>query len=103
MASEHDDTKDGIAQPSGKGSRARDDHDPPPVSARRSGRYRERRRCLEPLLRSGRLARDGIFFLAPTGKARVRIRKATADAEASTVAQFSGGTDAMTDPSASAL
>ena len=43
---------------------------------------------LGALLRSARLAQDGILFLAPTGKARVRIMKAAADAEAATVAQF---------------
>jgi hypothetical protein len=43
---------------------------------------------LGALLRSSKLAHDGILFLAPTGKARVRITKATAGMEAVTVAQF---------------
>ena len=43
---------------------------------------------LGALLRSRKLAQDGVLFLAPTGKARVRITKATAGAEAMTVAQF---------------
>lgn len=43
---------------------------------------------LGALLRSAKLAQDGVLFLAPTGKARVRITKATAGAEAMTVAQF---------------
>ena len=43
---------------------------------------------LGALLGSRKLEGDGILFLAPTGKARVRITKATANAEAMTVAQF---------------
>jgi hypothetical protein len=43
---------------------------------------------LGALLRSHGLAEDGVLFLAPTGKARVRITKAAAGAEAMTVAQF---------------
>jgi hypothetical protein len=43
---------------------------------------------LGALLRSPKLAKDGVLFLAPTGKARVRITKAAAGAEAMTVAQF---------------
>lgn len=43
---------------------------------------------LGALLRSEKLARDGVLFLAPTGKARVRITKASGAAEAMTVAQF---------------
>jgi hypothetical protein len=43
---------------------------------------------LGTLLRSPKLAGDGILFLAPTGKARVRITKAAPRAEAMTVAQF---------------
>jgi hypothetical protein len=43
---------------------------------------------LGALLRSAKLAADGILFLAPTGKARVRITKAATGAEAMTVAQF---------------
>jgi hypothetical protein len=43
---------------------------------------------LGALLRAPRLARDGVLFLAPTGKARVRITKAAGDADAMTVAQF---------------
>lgn len=43
---------------------------------------------LGALLRSGKLAEDGVLFLAPTGKARVRITKASGGAEAMTVAQF---------------
>lgn len=43
---------------------------------------------LGALLRSGKLAQDGVLFLAPTGKARVRITKASGGAEAMTVAQF---------------
>src|SRR5262249_7029049 len=39
------------------------------------------------LLRCGKLNADGILLLAPTGKARVRLGKAT-NAEAKTVAQF---------------
>ncbi len=42
---------------------------------------------LGALLRSAKLKRDGVLFLAPTGKARVRITKASG-AEAMTVAQF---------------
>ena len=42
---------------------------------------------LGALLRSGKLAQDGVLFLAPTGKARVRITMASG-AEAMTVAQF---------------
>ena len=43
---------------------------------------------LGSLLRSNKLAKDGVLFLAPTGKARVRITKATQGAEAMTVSQF---------------
>ncbi len=43
---------------------------------------------LGALLRSQKLAQDGVLFLAPTGKARVRITKAAPGAEAMTVAQF---------------
>jgi ATP-dependent exoDNAse (exonuclease V) alpha subunit len=43
---------------------------------------------LGALLRSTKLAKDGVLFLAPTGKARVRITKAAAGADAMTVAQF---------------
>lgn len=43
---------------------------------------------LGALLRSAKLAKDGVLFLAPTGKARVRITKASGGAEAMTVAQF---------------
>ena len=42
---------------------------------------------LGALLRSGRLQKDGILFLAPTGKARVRLSQ-KANASAMTVAQF---------------
>ena len=47
-----------------------------------------RRPCSARCLRSRKLATDGILFLAPTGKARVRITKAATGAEAMTVAQF---------------
>lgn len=43
---------------------------------------------LGALLRSPKLAQDGVLFLAPTGKARVRITKASGGADAMTVAQF---------------
>lgn len=43
---------------------------------------------LGALLRSAKLTQDGVLFLAPTGKARVRINKAAEGAEAMTVAQF---------------
>ena len=42
---------------------------------------------LGALLKSGRLQKDGILFLAPTGKARVRLSQ-KANASAMTVAQF---------------
>ena len=42
---------------------------------------------LGALVRSKKLSKQGLLFLAPTGKARVRITQKT-DAEASTVAQF---------------
>lgn len=43
---------------------------------------------LGAFLRSRKLAQEGVLFLAPTGKARVRITKAASGAEAMTVAQF---------------
>jgi hypothetical protein len=43
---------------------------------------------LGALLRSRKIAQDGVLFLAPTGKARVRITSAAQGAEAMTVAQF---------------
>ncbi|MCU1284051.1 MAG: hypothetical protein JWO13_401 [Acidobacteriales bacterium] len=42
---------------------------------------------LGALLKSARLQRDGVLFLAPTGKARVRLSQ-KANAEAMTIAQF---------------
>jgi ATP-dependent exoDNAse (exonuclease V) alpha subunit len=45
-------------------------------------------KVLGALLRSDKLRQDGILFLAPTGKARVRIAKVAPDAQAMTVAQF---------------
>ena len=43
---------------------------------------------LGALLRSPKLAQDGVLFLAPTGKARVRMTRAAEAADAMTVAQF---------------
>jgi len=43
---------------------------------------------LGALLKAEPLAKDGVLLLAPTGKARVRLSKATNDAEAMTIAQF---------------
>lgn len=45
-------------------------------------------RVLGTLMRSEKLREDGILFLAPTGKARVRIAKVAPEAPAMTVAQF---------------